>query len=298
MRVIQLLFGLSSQSLDENESISISFTVTDPQNDTINYSLSGVDKDLFTLTFDGLNASLTSSSKDYELPEDSDANNVYLLSVNFSDDLNTTSQEVELSISNINDNDPVITSDVSFTVPENQQAVTTLTASDADNDDLTFSISGGDSSDLEITDSGILTLKNNANFEVKNNYSFTASVTDGVYSSSSSISVNISDINEPPVWNNTLQTVFNYPENSTSVETIDIPEDISDEDGDSLSYSLSGTDGSLFTVSGNVVSFVGAPDYENPSDSNGDNIYNLNVIATDGALSATSPEIHSHNPQT
>ena len=118
-----IIEGLSSQSVDENESISISFTVTDPQNDTITYSLSGVDKDLFTLTFDGLNASLTSSSKDYELPEDSDANNVYLVSVNFSDDLNTTSQEVEYLINNINDNDPVITSSESFTVPENQQAV-------------------------------------------------------------------------------------------------------------------------------------------------------------------------------
>ena len=149
-----IIEGLSSQSINENDSIGISFTVTDPQNDTITFSLSGVDKDLFTLTFDGLNASLTSSSKDYELPEDSDANNVYLVSVNFSDELNTTSQEVELSISNINDNDPVITSSSSFTVPENQQAVATLTATDADFDDLTFSISGGDSSDLEITDSG------------------------------------------------------------------------------------------------------------------------------------------------
>ena len=77
-----IIEGLSSQSINENDSIGISFTVTDPQNDTITFSLSGVDKDLFTLTFDGLNASLTSSSKDYELPEDSDANNVYLVSVN------------------------------------------------------------------------------------------------------------------------------------------------------------------------------------------------------------------------
>ena len=37
------------------------------------------------------------------------------------------------------------------------------------------------------------------------------SVTDGL-NSSSSISVNISDVNEPPVWNNALQTVFEYPE--------------------------------------------------------------------------------------
>ena len=136
-----------------------------------------------------------------------------------------------------------------FTVPENQQAVATLTATDADFDDLTFSISGGDSSDLEITDSGLLTLKTNPNFEVKNNYSFTASVTDGLYSASSTITVNISDVNEPPVWQNSLPTAFEFPENVTNVESIDSPEDVVDEDGDTLTFSLSGEDGNLFSVS-------------------------------------------------
>ena len=62
----------------------------------------------------GLNATLTSASKDYELPEDSDGNNVYLVSVNFSDDLNTSTQEVEIAINNVNDNTPSITSSVPF----------------------------------------------------------------------------------------------------------------------------------------------------------------------------------------
>ena len=283
-----IIEGLSSQSINENDSIGISFTVTDPQNDTITYSLSGVDKDLFTLTFDGLNASLTSSSKDYELPEDSDANNVYLVSVNFSDDLNTTSQEVEVSISNVNDNDPVITSSESFTVPENQQAVATLTATDADNDDLTFSISGGDSSDLEITDSGVLTLKSNPNFEVKNNYSFTASVTDGLYSASNTITVNISDVNEVPLFGAIAGEISANENIDTTLTTITA----SDEDGDTLAYSLTGDDSSLLSIdsSGNV-SFKASPDFEVPADSNEDNIYSFAVVANDGSLSATSPNV-------
>ncbi len=285
-----IIEGLSSQSVNENESINISFSVTDPQNDSMTYSLSGVDKDLFTLTFDGLNASLTSLGKDYELPEDSDNNNVYLISVNFSDDLNTTSQEVEISINNVNDNNPVITSDNLFTVPENQQSVTTLSATDADNDDITFSLSGGDSSEFEVSVSGVLTLKNNPNFELKNQYSFTVTASDGLNSSSSSITVNISNVNESPEWSSSLQTVFEFPENISSIETIDSPEDIIDEDGDALSFSLSGTDASSFSISGNAVSYNGVPDYENPSDSNGDNVYNLNIIATDGEFSSTSPE--------
>ena len=283
-----IIDGLSSQSVSENEPIAISFTVTDPQSDTITYSLSGVDKDLFTLTFDGLNASLTASGKDYELPEDSDTNNVYLISVNFSDDLNTTSQEVEISINNINDNDPVITSVNSFTVPENQQSVTTLTASDADNDTLTFSISGGDSSSLEITDLGLLSLKNNPNFEIKNNYTFTASVTDGLYSASTPMTVNISDVNEVPLFGAIAGAISVNENINTALTTITA----SDEDGDTLSYSLVGDDSSLLSIdsSGNV-SFISPPDFETPSDTNEDNIYSFAVVANDGSLSATSPNV-------
>ena len=297
-----IIEGLSSQSVNENDSISISFTVTDPQNDTIAYSLTGVDKDLFTLTFDGLNASLTSSSKDYESPEDSDSNNIYLISVNFSDDLNTTSQEVEISVTNINDNNPIITSSGSFTVEENQTAVSTLTASDQDNDNLTFSISGGDSSALEITDSGVLTFKESPNFEVKNAYTLTASVTDGSNTASQSIVINISNVNEAPVWNIPGGS-FEFQENTFNVESIDVPEDVSDEDGDSLTYSLTGIDASAFEVSGNIVRFKGAPDYENPIDSDGDNVYILNAVASDGSLETISPEfsviilnINDNNP--
>ena len=297
-----IIEGLSSQSVNENESINISFTVTDPQNDTITYSLSGVDKDLFTLTFDGLNASLTSSSKDYEAPEDSDSNNVYLVSVNFSDELNTTSQEVEISVTNINDNNPIITSSSSFTVEENQTAVSTLTASDEDNDNLSFSISGGDSSVFEITETGILTFKQPPNFEVKNTYAITASVSDGTNSASQSVVINISNVNEAPVWNLPAVT-FEYQENTFNVESIDVPDDVSDEDGDSLTYSLTGEDASAFEISGNIVRFKGAPDYENPIDSDGDNVYVLNAIASDGSLETVSPEfrviilnINDNNP--
>ena len=297
-----IIEGLSSQSVNENESINISFTVTDPQNDTITYSLSGVDKDLFTLTFDGLNASLTSSSKDYEAPEDSDSNNVYLVSVNFSDELNTTSQEIEISVSNINDNNPIITSSDTFIVEENQTAVATLTASDEDNDNLTFSISGGDSSVLDITESGVLTFKEAPNFEAKNTYSITASVSDGTNSASQGLVINISNVNEAPVWNIPAIS-FEYQENTFNVESIDIPDDVSDEDGDSLTYSLTGEDASAFEISGNIVRFRGAPDYENPIDSDGDNVYVVNAVASDGSLETVSPEftviilnINDNNP--
>ena len=60
----------------------------------------------------------------------------------------------------------------------------------------------------------------------------------------------------------------------------------SDAEGNSLTYSLGGDDGSKFTVSTTgVVSFVSAPDYDIPGDANGDNIYSFNVSVSDGNLS-------------
>ena len=283
-----IIEGLASQSILENEEILISFSVTDPQEDSISFSLSGIDSNLFNLSFDGLNAVITSSQKDYELPEDSDSNNVYLFNVNFSDDLNTTSQEVEISITNVNDNDPVITSSDSFTVPENQQSVATISATDADNDVLSFSISGLDAAAFTIADTGNLTLNENANFEVQNSYSLIVTVTDGLYSAASTLTVNISDVNESPLFG-AIASEISVDENITiSFGSITA----SDEDGDMLSYTLTGEDASLLNINNEGgVSFANSPDFENPTDSDEDNIYSFAVIASDGSLTATSPNI-------
>ena len=56
-----------------------------------------------------------------------------------------------------------------------------------------------------------------------------------------------------------------------------------DEDrGNTLTYSLSGTDAALFTLDPNtgVVSFVAAPDFEAPGDAGGDNVYDIIVTAS------------------
>jgi VCBS repeat-containing protein len=56
-----------------------------------------------------------------------------------------------------------------------------------------------------------------------------------------------------------------------------------DIDGDSITYSLAGTDAGLLDIDNSTgeVSFRAAPNFEAPSDSNGDNQYDFTVIATD-----------------
>ena len=56
--------------------------------------------------------------------------------------------------------------------------------------------------------------------------------------------------------------------------------------GTTLSYSISGTDASLFNIdsSTGAITFKTSPDYESPSDNGGNNIYDITVTASDGTL--------------
>ena len=98
-----------------------------------------------------------------------------------------------------------------------------------------------------------------------------------------SYSAPVAPSNSAPTITNTTGN-YSVPENQTSAFTVTA----SDPDGDSLTYSISGTDSSLFTISSSgVVTFNTAPDYENPSDSGTNNVYDLSASVSDGSLSAS-----------
>ena len=55
-----------------------------------------------------------------------------------------------------------------------------------------------------------------------------------------------------------------------------------------LSFSLSGTDSSKFSISNGYLVFTDSPDYENPLDSNADNSYALTINASGAGISSSS----------
>ena len=85
--------------------------------------------------------------------------------------------------------------------------------------------------------------------------------------------------NAPTITNST--TSYSVVENQTSAFTITA----TDADGDALTFTIGGSDASLFTVStSGVVTFNTAPDYESPSDADGNNVYDLMASVSDGSL--------------
>ena len=57
-----------------------------------------------------------------------------------SDGTNCATQDITVNVTNINDNSPSITSSATFSAAENQTAIGTVTATDADGDTLSYSI--------------------------------------------------------------------------------------------------------------------------------------------------------------
>lgn len=93
--------------------------------------------------------------------------------------------------------------------------------------------------------------------------------------------IQIAYLNTPPSMN--LSSTISLSEGITEVVNVGA----TDADGDSLTYSMSSQDPSNdatnFSIStAGVISFNSAPDWENPSDYNTDNIYTINVSVSDG----------------
>ena len=249
---------------DENQTEIGTVLAVDPFDATVIYALSGTDASVMTL--DSSSGVLVfNSAPDYE------TKSTYSVVVSAAGEIATTDQNLTVSINNLNDNPPVFTSLASFSAAENQTTIGTVTASDADNLSLTFSITG---SELAITSSGILTFVTAPDYETTTSYSATVTVTDGATAITQAISVAITDVDDvAPVI--TSSATFSAPENQTTIGTATA----TDVDSSSITFSISGTD--LAVTSGGVITFVTAPDFETtPS-------YTATLTATDGINSST-----------
>ena len=86
---------------------------------------------------------------------------------------------------------PQITSAATFSLVEGETNIGSVTASDIDNDTLSYSVSGTDASAVIITSSGILSFVSAPDYETKASYSITVTVSDGTASTTQTITISI-----------------------------------------------------------------------------------------------------------
>ncbi|MFL2721548.1 MAG: lamin tail domain-containing protein, partial [Gammaproteobacteria bacterium] len=199
---------------------------------------------------------------------------------------------------------PLITSGNTYSVAEGATSIGTVSASDVDGDNLTFSLSGADAGVISIgSTSGALSFNSPADFESPvddggdNVYNVTARVGDGSAFDARDLVITVTNNNDAPVI--TSGGAYTITENVTVIGSVDA----SDSDGDTLSYTLSGDDASLMTVSSSgALAFIAAPDFEAPADTGADNVYNASVAVSDGtdtvsqAITVTITDLEEGTP--
>ena len=151
----------------------------DVDGDDLTYSVSGIDASSFSIAASGALSFLNNTS--LASPNDSDNNNIYLVTVTVSDGTLTTSKDFSITIVERN-NPPIFTSLPSLLkVDEGKLNVYQVRVIDEEKNDLSFSLSGPDAEQFNISNGGLLSFKSAKDFEssAAKKFVVTIRVTDG-----------------------------------------------------------------------------------------------------------------------
>ena len=307
--------GSTTRSIPENSTAVATYTATDPDaSTTYTWSVESADDGgKFDITSAGGVLSFR-SAPDFETPTDVGMNNTYVVTVKVTDNgspIMSDTHQITVTVTNVNEAPEITTVSTTYTafnVDENTATsvvIKTYEATDEDaNSVLTWSLEGNDAGDFTITKNaqgrGELTFKAPPNYEspidsdTNNTYSLTVKVRDnhsGQLSDTVSVVVTVNDVNETPVVSGSNSPDF--PEIEFDVDRADLTTanltvpgtyTFYDDDGDDVSWSLSGVDSNHFTItedaSGNGVLTFKNPspgtnlkpaDFENPVDTGSGN---------------------------
>ena len=280
----------TTRSIAENTApevnIGTAVAATDLDNDTLIYTLSGVDASSFSL--DSTTGQIkTKASLDHE------AKSSYSVTLTVSDTTigGTDTITVTINVTNVVEANtaPEFVDGVSTdrSINENTAAGVNIgnpvSAIDADrHNTLTYTLSGTDAASFDIvSSSGQLQTKASLDFETKRDYMVTVSVSDGENGTDSiTVTINVLDVvdtNRVPVFQDGSATVRSIVENTSAGERIGSAVSATDPDNDSITYTLSGTDAGNFTINATTgqLKTSGSLDYETQP------THNVTITATD-----------------
>ena len=278
----------TSADVAETQTLAYMSVATDADGDTLMYSLSGTDAALFTID-PATGAVSFIAPPDFETQGDLGGDNVYDIVVTASDGTSSTDQSVAITVTNVNDNTPSFTSPDSASVAENETLAYMAVATDADGDDLSYSLSGTDAALFTIDGTtGAVRFTASPDFENPgdaggdNVYDITVTATDGSNGVDRDVAITVTDVDD----GTNVAPIFTSPTSADVAETQTLAymSVATDADGDTLMYSLSGTDAARFMIdpTTGAVRFIASPDFENPGDAGGNNVYDITVTASDG----------------
>ena len=270
------------------------FAATDPENDTLTYSLGGTDAAHFEIDSNG--QVKTKGMLNHEGKE------TYSIIVQVSDgrsDAGTAetppvvddTHAVSITVTDVAEA-PEFDGPNPFTltVPEDtgngEEIGDPFTATDEDeNSTLTYTLGGTDSSSFTIDeDTGQLSTNTELDFENNPTNTVTITVSDGDPTTADdtiTVNIKVQDQNDPPEFDGAT-TTREVAEDTAAGGSVGAPVEAIDDDNDTLTYSLSGADAAKFDIDEST----GQIQVKEPLDYETKRSYSVTLSVTDG-LNAT-----------
>ena len=165
-----------------------------------------------------------------------------IVDINVTEEINT-SIEINSSVENIA---PIINNSEIVNIAENQRSVLSVDAFDENSDTLIYALSGNDSTYFLLDEeSGVLTLKTNADYELKSTYAITLNVSDGDLNASQDIVVTVINSEETPLLSYANMSVNENQAAGAKVGTLTV---LSQGDDEVSSFSLNGVGSENFRI--------------------------------------------------
>ena len=136
------------------------------------------------------------------------------------------------------------------------------------------------------------------NAEGPASYTVTVTATDpfGI-ADTAAVTITVTDVDEDPSITTTAEadTAISFNEDTEAVPAIISTAlrtyEATDPEGLVISWDVSGPDAGKFEISGGALTFGEQPNFETPRDSNGDNIYEVTVVASDPARNSDALDV-------
>ena len=292
-----------SEDAETGVDIGTPITATDADNDTLTYRLSGQDASTFGIDT-GTGQLKTSAALDYETKA------IYSVSVSVSDGKITDLIAVTINVTDVEEvttrqqqviegpsnNAPVFTDGSSTTRSVSEDAEigvdigSPITATDADGETITYTLGGTDASVFSIdSTTGQLHTNTALDYETKSSYTVTITASDGTAETTITVAINVVEVtesvveateNRAPVFTAGSSTTRSVLEGTGSGIAIGSAISATDADGDTLTYTLGGTDASSFSIvstSGQLQTNAALHYETKPS-------YSVTITVSDGSL--------------
>ena len=279
------LGGSDTASINEGATDVGTYALTGgTMDDTATWNVEGADADHFTITGGMLKFS---SAPDYEMPADADGDNEYMVTVKAEAGGEMAMQAVNVMVTNVVELGTLTADMENPSHPENSMdTVATYTVSGGTMDaTATWNVEGADADHFTIT-GGMLKFSSAPDYEMPadadgdNEYMVTVKAEAGSEMAMQAVNVMVTNVEELGTLSGPGSPI-SYMENGTmTVATYTVSGGTMDA---TATWNVEGADADHFTITGGMLKFSSAPDYEMPADADGDNEYMVTVKAEAGS---------------